>query len=196
MECSECGMDVSPQVREEVKAHARLHRLLGEAAAAGIVVEGHWAKREARASAAAAKLEAAKEEAEKVAAMEELCRVAWESSMFAAIGEDQWREHPDLAAWTGGYDGFDREKGLSKLWRAAHPPTPVPGLKKGWWTAPPPPPPPQERSATGRLGAAGHGLRFKPAPTPSAKPEQGGLDDLVGGDAPAGDAGDAGKPSA
>ncbi|MCB9687721.1 MAG: hypothetical protein H6738_23980 [Alphaproteobacteria bacterium] len=184
MECSECGMDVTPGDREGVKAHARLHRLLVEASAAGIEVEAHWAKREALATAAAEKLEKAGSDADKLAAMEERCRIAWQSSMAAAIGEDTWREHPDLAAWTGGYDGFDGDAALAKIWRAAHPSVPVAGLAKGWWMAPPPPPPPVERSSTGRLGSSGHGLRYKPAPTPSAQPEQGGLDDLLGAEAP------------
>lgn len=191
MECSECGMDVTPGDREGVKAHARLHRLLGEASAGGVEIEAHWAKREARSAAAAAKLEAAKADPEKLAALEERCRIAWESSMAAAIGEDTWREHPDLAAWTGGYDGFDGDAALSKIWRAAHPSVPVAGLTKGWWMAPPPPPAPVERSSTGRLGSGGTGLRFKPAPAaapapePPAAPEQGALDDLVGAEPPA-----------
>ncbi|MCA9489464.1 MAG: hypothetical protein KC621_06060 [Myxococcales bacterium] len=182
MECSECGMDVTPGDREGVKAHARLHRLLGEASAAGIEVEAHWAKREAAATAAAEKLGKAKSDADKLAALEDACKAAWQSSMAAAVHEDTWRDHPDLAAWIGGYDGFDDEAALAKIWRGAHPSVPVAGLRKGWWMAPPLPPPPVERSSTGRLGSSGHGLKYKPAPTPSAKPEQGGLDDLLGGD--------------
>ncbi len=188
VECSECGMDVTAGDREQVKAHARAHRLIGEAREAGREFEPHHGKREARLKAAEAKLEAATADDARLAAMEEICRASFEGSFAVAVAEGAWGDHPDAATYAGGFDRWDDDKKLAPLWRKAHPQVVVPGLKKGWWTAPPPAPAPAERPrGGGRMGATSHGLRYRPAaggasPSTSAaaEPQTGGLDDLLG----------------